>query len=123
LALPPAATFVGDCCEVEVAVAVCWVGALWMTVCDWPPPLAGALWTALTLCVVVFWLLEDAVAAETLVCWATSPRSWPAASEARAVPASNPAPIRTDPVQANTTKTRLGRFRMQHTIRETRTPG
>jgi hypothetical protein len=34
-AAPPAATFVGDCCDAAVAVAACCVGALWVTVCDW----------------------------------------------------------------------------------------
>jgi hypothetical protein len=39
-AAPPLETFVGAWVEVAAAFDCCSVGALWVTVCDWPLPAA-----------------------------------------------------------------------------------
>jgi hypothetical protein len=61
--------FVGATCDdVALASAVCEVGALWFTLCDWAPAEPPPLWAWLEPCPTPFAFVAAAPAVDVLVC-------------------------------------------------------
>ena len=117
-AAPALEAFVAACSELADAVAVCWVGAVWVTDCDRPP--SEPLWVGVLVWLVPLSLLADAEAPFELI-WSLdesdmSAQSGSGSSEAIAVPTWSVAPA-TSKVHASKAKQHRRGLPMGFTIR------
>ena len=114
LALPPVETFVAFWVDVAEAVAVCWTGAFWTTVCDCPPPPSPPLCVTVALWLLLLSFCADDDALEELVCSAPLPGG--TVESAAALPGANAAQLANKTEHASSARHRLSPSPMSATI-------